>query len=123
VVAINLALRAALGPQLIAEAYDVSDVVNLALVDENEPVLGLYKLGGIPSRYATVMAMHYDPRRLSGIAMSVVDVWYGLALWSKIWVSQPVYVYTVNGCGYAPLLHLFGVDAVMTDQLGPKACQ
>jgi hypothetical protein len=123
VLVINAALRQALGGQLLAEAYSLQDVVDLAQVNRNPPILALYKIYGIPPRYGAITAMGFKPVRLDAVAMSVTDVWYGLALWAKIWIHAPVYVYTVNDCGIAPMLHALGVDSVMTDGLGPTSCR
>jgi len=123
VLAVDPQLHDELGSQLLAEAYDIRDVVHLGRQNNVPTLLSLYKLPTIPGRFATLMAMRYSPVHVEGVAMSVVDVWYGLALWSKIWFHAPVYVYTVNTCSYAPLLHLFGVDAIMTDDLTPRGCR
>jgi hypothetical protein len=119
---INSRLRQAIGTQLIAEAYNILDLVNLATVDRNPPILSMYKVDSIPSRFGLITAMRYSPIEVSGVAMSVTDVWYGMALWAKIWVHRPVTVYTVNDCNIAPMLHFFGVDTVMTDTLMPHDC-
>lgn len=119
----DTALRAALGDQLMPEAYDTDDVAQLAADGRRPFIPALYKLRNLPARFGFIAALHGQRTQVSAVAMNQVDAFFGLALWSKAWLGAPVYVYTENSCDTAPALHALGVDAVFTDDLTVHACQ
>jgi len=120
---IDATLKAALGNQLMPEVYDVDDVSQLGAAGTRPFIPALYKLHGLPARFGFVAALHGQRAQISAVAMSQLDAFFGLALWSKAWLGAPVYVYTENSCDASPALHALGVDAVLTDDLMVHSCQ
>lgn len=117
------ALEASLGGQVLPEVYSREDLASLGGEGHSPLVLALYKQTGFFRRLDLIMAAHGQGTQFAAVAMSGADAMFGLALWAKLWLRAPVYVYTVDSCNAAFLLRAAGVDAVFTDSLGANACR
>ena len=120
---LNRTLAERLGDRLIGQAYDFEQLCRFREIGLGRAILTLYRMPVSADALAQgLRGGCVAPGYPEAVTMDTGRVRSGHAAVVKAVSGLPVYTHTVNSCGAARALFLFGADQIYTDFLGPSGC-